>query len=295
MKLLLDWIDELIQKIKDFFIDTLSDFVKWNLNQTHDLFSHSINTVHDQVNQTPKEFSETLVNTLNIISDSAVLPVAGLILAYAFCYELYLFVTEKNRGFEVDMSQLLWIILKTGLVIILCSNSFDISMAFFDLGKWMTQVIPNAALKMPTDITESITNSINDVGSALGMAGLSVIVLIVTFFMSGIIYLVAWSRIITIMLFVSVAPIPFATLMNRDWVGSIGQNYLKQLLALMLQGFFMLVCLVIYAGLLDKTVDLITAQNRPIFGLMLLLVSMGILTLTLTRTHSLAKSVVGVF
>ena len=112
--------------------------------------------------------------------------------------------------------------------------------------------------------------------------------------MAGIIYLVAWSRIIIILLYVSVAPIPFATLMNRDWIGSIGQNYIKQLLALMLQGFFMIVCLVIYAGLLDKTTTLMMQESRPIFGLLLMLVSMGILTITLTRTHSLAKSVVGV-
>ena len=95
-------------------------------------------------------------------------------------------------------------------------------------------------------------------------------------------------------MYVSVAPIPYATLMNRDWIGSVGQNYLKQIVALMLQGFFMLVTLIIYAGLLEVTSSLIAEQDQPIFGLMLMLVSMGILTLTIARTHSLAKSVVGV-
>src|SRR5699024_7966358 len=105
---------------------------------------------------------------------------------------------------------------------------------------------------------------------------------------------VAWSRIVTVMLYVSVAPIPYATLLNKDWIGSIGQSYVKNLLALMLQGYFMIVCLIIYSGLLEKASSLITTEGSGLYGLMLMLVSMGIVVVTLTRTHSLAKSVVGV-
>lgn len=291
---MLGWIDDMIEAVQDWFFDIITSFVRWNLDRTHELFTHSINNVQTQVSETPTEFSETLVETLRTISDTAIMPVAGLILTYAFCYEIYNLVVEKNRGNDFDTAQMFYLIFKATIIILLITNSFDITLAFFDLGKWITNHIPESALELPLDISTSIIDSIDGLGSALGMVGLSMITLIVTFFMAGIIYLVAWSRIITILLYISIAPLPFATLMNRDWVGSIGQNYIKQLLALMLQGYFMLVCLIIYAGLLEKTVDLITGQDQPIFGLLLMLVSMAILTVTLTRTHSLAKSAVGV-
>lgn len=295
MSFLFGWIDKMIEAVQDWFLKSLTNLVEWNLDKTHELFTHSINNVQTQVSETPTEFSQTLVETLRTISDTAIMPVAGLILTYVFCYEIYNLVVEKNRGNDFDTAQMFYLIFKATIIILLITNSFDITLAFFDLGKWITNHIPDSAIELPPDITSSIIDSIDgEIGSALGMVGLSIIVLFVTFFMAGIIYLVAWSRIITILLYISIAPLPFATLMNRDWVGSIGQNYLKQLLALMLQGYFMLVCLIVYAGLLEKTVDLITGQDQPIFGLLLMLVSMGILTLTLTRTHSLAKSVVGV-
>ncbi|MFP3721978.1 CD0415/CD1112 family protein [Niallia circulans] len=284
----------MIEAVQEWFLEVIKGFVKWNLDRTHELFTHSVNNVQTQVSETPTEFSASLVETLRTLSETAIMPVAGLILTYVFCYEIYNLVVEKNRGNEFDTGQMFYLIFKAAIIILLITNSFDITLAFFDLGKWITNHVPSNTMTLPSNITSSILDSIDDLGSALGMVGLSLITLIVTFFMAGIIYLVAWSRIITILLYISIAPLPFSTLMNRDWVGSIGQTYLKQLLALMLQGYFMLVCLVIYAGLLSKTVDLITEQDQPIFGLLLMLVSMGILTITLTRTHSLAKSVVGV-
>ncbi|MGR5993220.1 hypothetical protein ACT7C9_01805 [Bacillus cereus] len=36
-----------------------------------------------------------MVDNLRLISDTAILPVAGLILTYVFCYELYQLVVEK--------------------------------------------------------------------------------------------------------------------------------------------------------------------------------------------------------
>lgn len=286
--------DGLIEALEEWLLKSLKAVVEWNLDQTNELFGHSINTVRDNVSETPMEFSPLIVESLRLISDTAILPVAGILLTYIFCYEIYEMVVEKNRGSDFETGQLLFLIIKTSGTILLVTNSFDITLAFFDLGQWITDQIPATTLTIPPSLNANVLDSVESIGGAIGMVGLSIIVMIVTFIMSGIIYLVAWSRIITILLFISVAPIPFSTLMYKDWIGSIGQNYVKQLLALMLQGFFMIVCLVVYAGLLDKTTTLIMQESRPIFGLLLLLVSMGILTITLTRTHSIAKSVVGV-
>jgi len=290
----LDWFSDMKESIGEWIVEILKSGVEWILSGTHSIFSHSVDTVHDQVVQTPADFSENLVETLQSISNTAVLPVAGIILTYVFVYEIYNLVAEKNRGNDFDTQEMFILIFKTAVIILLVTNSFTITMALFELGQWMVDHVPASDLVIPESITESIVDSVDTIGGAIGMLTLGLISLIFSFVMAGIIYLVAWSRIITILMYVSVAPIPFATLMNKDWVGSMGQNYIKHLLALMLQGFFMLIALVIYAGLLEKTADLIANEGQPIFALLLMLVSMGILTLTIARTHSIAKTVVGV-
>ena len=203
-------------------------------------------------------------------------------------------VTEKNRGNDFETGQLMFLIIKTAVVILLVTNSFDIALAFFDLGQWMVEQIPLASLSIGGLFENLINEEETSLGMGVALLIISVISMIAAFFMAGLIYLVAWSRMIVIMLYVAVAPIPFATMMNRDWIGSIGQNYIKQLIALMLQGFFMMVCLVIYGGLLEKATVLITQEGSGVYAILLMLVSMGVLALSLTRTHTLAKSVMGV-
>lgn len=285
------WLDD----IKEFIFEMFRDGTKSFLTMTSDLFQKSVDTVQTNVSETPTEFSQTIVDNLRVISETAILPVAGLILTYVFCYEIYQMVVEKNRGGEFETGQMLFLIIKTAVMIMFITNSFTITLAIFDLGKWITDQVPASTLKLPDSIVDNLVESIpeGEIGTAISMWVVAGIALIITFVMSGIIYLVAWGRIVAIMLYISVAPLPFATFLNREWIGSIGQSYVKNLLALMLQGYFMLVCLVVYAGLLEKASDLISTEGSGLYGLMLMIVSMGILVVTLTRTHSLAKSVVG--
>lgn len=287
-------IDGFLDSIEEWFLGILIGSIENLLNWTHNIFEHSINTVYDQVTQTPEDFSTTLVSQLETITETAIMPVAGIILTYAFCYEIYILVAERNKGNDFDTASLFYLLFKTSVVIMLITNSFTITLAFFDLGQWIAEQIPHQTLSIPEEITKDLASSIDEITTALTMIVLGFVAMLFSFVMAGIIYLVAWSRIINILIFVSIAPLPFATLMNRDWIGSIGQTYIKQIIALMLQGYFMLICLLIYSGLLEKTSTLIVEQDQAIFGLLLMLVSMGILTLTLAKTHSIAKSIVGV-
>lgn len=290
-----DIIDGIISSIKDFFTDTFNGVSKQILDWMYSTFDLAIKAVTEQVSQTPHGFSPKLLETIKSISESAILPVAGLILTYIFCYEIYQMVTERNRGGnEVGFGEMLWLIIKTAIGIKLVTNAFTITLAIFDLGKWITDKIPQASLEMPPNIAESLLKASDDPGKAIALMLLAFLALVVTGVMVAIIFLVAWSRIIMIYLYVAVAPIPFATFLNKDWVGTIAQNYIKNLIALMLQGFFMMLCLVIYAGLLDKTSQMIvSAKDNTFYAVVMLLVSMGVLVLSLTKTHSYAKSVVG--
>lgn len=287
--------DDIVDSIIGFFFDMFKGGTETFLDMVSELFQKSVDTVRDNVSETPTEFSANLVESLKVVSDTAILPVAGLIITYVFVYELYQLVINKNKGGEFEVGEMLFLIIKTAVIIMLVTNSFEITLAIFDLGKWITDQVPESSLKIPDSVADNVLDSMEDgnVGQAISMWIISAIVMIATFLMVGVIYLVAWSRIITILLYVSIAPIPFATFLNRDWVGSIGQSYVKNLLALMLQGYFMLVCLIIYAGLLEKVSGMMAGEDSAVYALLLMLVSMAILVITLTRTHSLAKSVVG--
>lgn len=289
--------DSLVERVQEFFFNMLVSAINSLLGTTANIFEKSIDNVQSGIVETPEQFSPTLVEALRLISETAVMPVAGLILTYVFCYEIYILLTERNRGNEFDTGQVFFLIFKAAVIILLISNSFDLTLAFFDLSQWMINQIPVGSLSVTDIFQTGITDGLEEgeIGTALTLLIVALIAMVFAFFIAGIIYLVAWSRMITIMLYISISPLPFATLMNRDWVGSIGQNYLKQLVALMLQGFFMIICLVVYAGLIEKVSVLIIDEGATVYGILLMLVSMGVLALMLTRTHTLAKSVLGAF
>lgn len=287
--------DSFKENMNEYIFQLLVSAIEMMLGTTSEIFDKSISNVQTGIVETPEQFSASLVETLRVISETAVMPVAGLLLTYVFCYELYIFITEKNKGNDFDTGALLFLIIKTAAAILLITHSFDITLAFFDLSQWMVNQIPSSALSIPEAFGMNIAESLQEgeVGKALMLTFVVMIGMIFSLMMAGVIYLVAWGRMITILLYVSVAPLPFATLMNRDWVGSIGQTYVKNLLALMLQGFFIIVCLVIYGGLLEKVSVLMLQEGATVYGFLLMIVSMGVLTMMLTKTHSLAKNVMG--
>lgn len=290
-------IEGIVDAIKELLFKIPEGGAKMALDTMNNLFNLGVEAVKEQVGETPTGFSQVIVDNLRTISETAILPIAGLILTYVFCYEVYQMVTDKNKGGDFEIGQLIFLIIKTAVMITFITNSFTIALAVFDLSKWITDKIPDSTLTVPTGVTDNLISSMSadKLGEAFFIMMIAFIAVIIVAIMVGIIFLVAWSRIVTILLYISVAPIPFATFLNKDWIGSIGQSYVKNLIALMLQGYFMLVCLVIYSGLLTKVSDMIAKQDgaNGIYMMILLITSMGILVVTLTKTHSLAKSVVG--
>lgn len=295
---------------------------QFSLDRMTGMFNTSINALRSEVAITPHEFSVDLVETLQTLSTTVLLPVAGLIITYVFVLQIIEHVTDHNKGNEWNVGSVIMLIIKTAITISLATNAFTIGLAFSDVSTWMIDQVPTEDVELTHEITDEIveqlqpevvtenadgtlepTGTDEPVGEdefwdyKLGEAFITMLVgfigLIITMVISGIIYLVAWSRIIMILLYITVAPIPMATLMSESWVNSIGQNYLKNLLALTLQGFFMLVLLVIYQGLVTRTSDLMQAGEGGFSGMVLLIVSMGIIASMLLKTHGFAKSITG--
>ena len=89
-----------------------------------------------------------------------------------------------------------------------------------------------------------------DLGPLLGLWLQSSVIGLTMQIMGIIIFVLVYGRMIEIYLMTSLAPLPVATLSNRE-LGGTGQNYLKSLFAVGFQGMLILVCVAIYAVLIQ--------------------------------------------
>lgn len=279
--------------VKDFLADELYVLIETGVDALNEVYEATMEMLEELVMRTPTDFSPGLVETLRDISDVTIVPLAGLLLTYFFCYQIYEMVVDKNRGGQLEVGQILFLIIKTAVMISLITHAFDIALAFTELGQWIIRQIPVTAKMPPTDIKDILLDSLEDtsVGGMIYMGVLTFVASLLMFLMYLVVYLVAWSRIITLLLHVSIAPFVLPWIVSNSWIGSMGQNYFKNMLALMLQGFFMAVLLVIYGHLMEYSSNQIT--RSPIITMITFLGTTAIIVSMLTRTHSLAKSAVG--
>lgn len=317
-------LSDALESLQALFNDVLISFTKSSLEGMTALFNTSVNALKSEVAITPAQFDGNMVDTLKSISDTVVLPIAVLLITYVFVLQIIEFVTDKNKGGEFDVGNMIMLIIKTTIMILLATNAFTIALGFSDLATWMIDKVPTEQIEITADVSDSLVDSLKPVvveitadgtevvkedldevadedtqrmdyklGEGLMTLMIAGVGFLIVAIICGIIYLVAWSRIIMILIYVTIAPIPMATVMSETWVNSIGQNYLKNLMALTLQGFLMLVLMVIYNGLVSRTTTLIDGGNGGFMGMILIVVSMAIVAKLLIGTHSLAKSITG--
>jgi hypothetical protein len=215
-----------------------------------------------------------------------------MIITFILCYELITMLTEKNNMQEVDTWMFFKYFFKMWVAVYLVSNTFTIAMAVFDVGQ---NVVNAAAGVISADTAINVDSMLDTMNTAMETMeiGELVILALETFavsfcmkIMSVLITVVLYGRMIEIYLYTSVAPIPFATLSNREW-GQVGNNYFRGLLALGFQGFFMMVCIGIYAVLVS-TMQISDNMHSALFGVAAYTV---LLCFSLMKTGNLSKSI----
>jgi hypothetical protein len=277
----------------------MTDWLKGFLvDGTMDLLSGMFGTVNDrvaevaaQVGTSPAGFEPGVFNMIRNVSETVIMPIAGLILTFIACYELIQLIIAHNNlaNFET------WIffkwVFKTAVAVYLITNCFTITMAVFDVAQ---HVISNAGglIGAGTAVDDSALASMRDtiehmeLGELIGLYFQSLIVQLTIRALSIVIFVIVYGRLIEIYLMVSLAPIPFSTFANREQ-GQIGQNYLKSLLALGFQGFLIMICIGIYAVLV-QTVSISTDIVDSLWSVMGYTV---LLVFTLFKTGSLSKAI----
>jgi len=277
--------------IEEWFRELLIDGISSNLAGMFDAVNLKVAEIAGDVGMTPSAWNSGIFNMIKSLSETAILPIAGIILTFVACYELIQIVIEKNNLHDLDTWIFFKWIFKTMAAVLLVTNTWNIVMGIFDLTQHVVSqsagvIIADTGIDM-TNALANLETTLADwnIGALLGLWFQSIFVGLTMRILSVCIFLVIYGRMIEIYLTTSIGPIPLATMVNREW-GGIGQNYLKSLLALGFQAFLIMVCVAIYAVLIQTIVvsDDITGAIWSSMGYTVLL------CYTLFKTGSLAKS-----
>ena len=283
--------DSILQSIEDWFRELLVSGIMSNLTNTFDTVNAQVGQIATEVGQTPANFSPAVYNMIRNLSENVIMPIAGLILTFIACYELIQLVIGHNNlaNFET------WIfwkwIFKTFVAVTLITNTMNITMAVFDVAQHVVSqagglIGGTTAIDGSTLATMQSNLEAMDIGPLLSILLQSFVVQFLMYLLSALIFVIVYARMIEIYLMVSLAPIPFSTFGNREQ-SMIGQNYLRSLFALGFQGFLIMVCVGIYAVLI-QTVAFSSDIIGSLWGVMGYTI---LLAFTLFKTGAIAKSI----
>lgn len=282
----------IIERITEAIKDILIGFIRSGMETMFVEVNEKVGTIAGQVGQTPQGWNGSIFSLIQNLSQTVMIPIAGMIITFVLCYELITMVTQKNNFHEFETFNLFIWVFKAYIAIYLVTNTFNITMAVFDVGQHLVSsaagVISNSTAIDVTQAMGDMLNTLEDMEvGELFLVTLETMLLVLTMkIMSVIITVILYGRMIEIYLTCSVAPIPFATMTNKEW-GNIGNNYLKGLFALAFQGFFMMVCVGIYAVLV-QTLTITDNIHGAMFSVAAYTV---VLAFSLFKTGSLSKSI----
>ena len=283
-----DWINDWIREL-------LINAITANLSNLFDTVNDRVGEIAAEVGMTPAAWNGGIYTMIHNLSQTVMLPIAGVILAFVMTLELIKLITEKNNMHDVDTWMFFKWIFKTACAVLIVSNTWNIVMGVFDLAQSVVNsaagvVVSDTSIDVSTVLADLQTQlEAMDTGALLGLLFQSLIVRLAMPILSICIFVIVYGRMIEIYLVTSVAPIPMAMMLDREMGSGMGQSYLRSLFALGFQAFLIIVCVAIYAVLVDSIAvgsDL-SASIWTCMGYTVLL------CFTLFKTGSVAKSVFG--
>ena len=284
--------ESILDKITEWLKTMLVEGIITNLSGMFDNVNQQVGEIAGQVGLTPAAWNAGVFSMIRSLSESVIIPIAGVILAFVMTYELIQMVIDRNNLHDLDTWIFFKWIFKTFVAVLLVTHTFDIVMGIFDMAQ---SVVNSASGVISADASVDLATTVADLQTRLSamelgpLFGLWFQSLFIGFTMQALsicIFLVIYGRMIEIYLVTSVGPIPMATMVNREW-GGMGQNYLRSLLALAFQAFLIMVCVGIYAVLVQN----IATETDIIKAVWTTLGYTVLLCFTLFKTGSLAKSI----
>ena len=280
--------DQINQWIKDLLIG----FITGNLSGMFDEVNTKVGDIANQVGETPSGWNGGVFSMIQNISETVIIPIAGMILTFVLTYELIQMIIDRNNLHDVDTWIFFKWIFKTFVAVFIVTHTFDLVVAVFDVAQHIVQgsagVIGGNANIDISSVTANLETALQamEIPELLGLCVESLLIGLTMKAMSLCIFIIVYGRMLEIYLMCSVGPVPFATLANREW-GQIGTNYLKSLFALGFQDFLIMCCVGIYAVLV-QTISTGTDIHAAIWGCAGYTL---LLCFALFKTGTLAKSI----
>lgn len=283
----------IIDSISEFFNDAARGWVQSELLSMFAEANYQVSQATGEIKLTPQTWNPDIFDMIKKLSDTVIVPIGGLIISFILVYELISMVMDRNNMHDFDTSVFFRFVIKAGVGVMILTKSFDIVMAVFDVGEHIiSKASGSVSAETSIDVVPSVLlifkNHLMEMGfgELMSLGFEAMVVNMGTKIMSLIVVVVLAGRMLEIYLYISIAPVPFATVMNKEW-GTIGTNYFKGLCALALQGFFIVICIAIYAVMIKGIVvaDDLSAAIWRVGGYTL------ILCFALLKTGNLSKSV----
>ena len=283
--------EKLFQSIDEWLRGILMSGITGNMRHVFDSVNVQVGNITTEVAKTPFTFSPTIFTMIRNLSENIIMPIAGIILTFIACYELIQLVISHNNlaNFET------WIffkwVFKTFLAVVLITNTMNITMAVFDVSQYVVQNAGGIITESTYVDADGFENfeyflEMQTTGELFTIFLQTFIAQFLIYILSALIFVIVYARMVEIYLMISMAPIPFATFGNKEQ-SMIGQNYVKSLFALGFQGFLIMVCVAIYAVLIQNI-----AFTDDIVGCLWKMIGITILLcFTLFKTGSVAKSI----
>lgn len=284
----------------DFLWDSITEWLKEllvggiisNLSGMFDHVNQKVGEISTQVGTTPQGWNSGVFSMVQNLSETVIVPIAGMILAFVMTLELIQLIIDKNNLNDVNTWMFFKWIFKTACAILIVTNTWNIVMGVFDVAQSVVNraagvIISDASIDISSVVTDMEARLMEmDLGPLFGLWFQSLFVGITMWALTICIFIIVYGRMVEIYLVTSVAPIPMATMLNREW-GQMGQNYLRSLFALGFQAFLIIICVGIYAVLVQN----IAMESDIIAAIWSCVGYTVLLCFTLFKTGSLAKSV----
>ena len=284
--------DLIWQKFTEWLKELLISGIMDNVNGLFDNVNSRVAGIAGQVGATPQGWNSGVYGMIRTLSDNVILPIAGVILAFVMTLELIQMIVDRNNMHDMDTFMLAKWVFKTACAVVIVTNTWNIVMAVFDVAQ---SVVSRASGLVIADTDIRIDSVIvgleaklaeMELGALFGLWVQSMFVGFTMWALAICIFIITYGRMIEIYLVTSVAPIPMATMANREW-GQMGQNYLRSLFALGFQAFLIIICVAIYA-ILVRGIAVESDVSTAIWTCMGYTV---LLCFTLFKTSSLARSI----
>lgn len=284
--------DSIITAITDWIKEWIIDGILDNLTSLFDTVNTEVGEIATEVGKTPSEWQTGVFSFIQNLSETVILPIAGIIITFVMCQELISMIVDRNNMQEFPPAEIFKWLFKTCVAVLILTNAFDFVIAVFEVTQ---TVVNNSAGFMAGDTAINIDDAITSLETAMEdmeigiLFGIWLQSFIISFTMKILavcIFIVINSRMMEIYMVTSLAPIPFATLQSKE-LGSMGQNYIKSISALGIQAFLIMVCVGIYSVLIQN----IAMGSDPMGAIWECMGYTFLLCITLFKTGSIAKSV----